>query len=82
MVCILLSIAKGWFIQRANLNQDALSVVTLFMGGVYLCYSAFYVSVNVQNIRSIVMVVIDILYVVLLFAVVKFTLETKAKIDR
>jgi hypothetical protein len=81
MVCILLSIAKGWFVSRSLLSQDALSTVTLFMGGVYLCYSAFYVSVNVDEIRNTILVALDVLYMVLFVALIKFSLKTKEFID-
>jgi len=81
MVCIFLSISKGWFITRTVLTQEALSVITLAMGGVYLCYSAFYVSANVDNIRNIVLVCIDILYFVTLVAFVKFMLETQTIVN-
>lgn len=81
MVCVFLSISKGWFITKTNLSQNALSVVTLAMGGVYMCYSAFYVSANAMNIRDIVLVCIDILYLTTLVVFVKFTLETETIVN-
>lgn len=77
MVCILMSVSKGWFVHRQNLSQDALSTVTLFMGGIYLCYSAFYVSVSVENIRNVVLVCLDLLYVFLFVCLVRFSWATK-----
>ena len=49
LVAILLLVAKGWNISRNSLPRNDLSSITLLMGGVYLTYSAFYVSENVKS---------------------------------
>jgi hypothetical protein len=52
------------------------------MGGVYLCYSAFYVSANVDEIRNSILMALDLLYMVLFVALIKFSLKTKEFIDK
>jgi hypothetical protein len=52
------------------------------MGGIYLCYSAFYVSVSVENIRNVVLVCLDLLYTFLFVCLVRFSLCTKYQLDK
>lgn len=47
----------------------------MMMGAVYLTYSAYYVSVNVNGIKSLISMIINILYIVLFVVVVKNSLK-------
>lgn len=70
-VSILLLIAKGWILVRTNLSRQQATSVTMLMGAVYLTYSAYYVSVNVNGIKNMIAMVINILYVILYFIVMR-----------
>lgn len=50
-IAIVLLISKGWNIARNSLTRNDLSSITLLMGAVYLTYSAYYVSMNIQGMR-------------------------------
>lgn len=49
----------------------------MFMGTVYLSYSAFYVSVNVPGLSLFIGVILNSLFVVLLVVVIKSSLEAR-----
>jgi len=80
LVAVLLLIAKGWNIVRNQLSKNDLSSVTLLMGGVYLTYSAFYVSENVASMREIVSFFLNILYILLFYVVLTSILEVRASL--
>lgn len=50
----------------------------MMMGAVYLTYSAYYVSVNVNGIKSLISMIINVLYIVLFVVVVKNSLKVLA----
>ncbi len=47
----------------------------MLMGAVYLSYSAYYVSVNSPNIKNIIGMIINVLYVMLFIIVIRNSLE-------
>jgi len=50
----LLALSKGWKIARQNLDRKDVSRNTLILAAVYLIFSAYYVSVNVPQMRNFV----------------------------
>jgi len=70
-------LSKGWTIVRSSLSRSDLSTITMFMGTVYLSYSAFYVSVNVPGLSLFIGVILNSLFVVLLVVVIKSSLEAR-----
>ena len=75
-ISIMLLLCKGWSFARSNLSREDLSTVTLTMGAVYLVYSAFYVSLNVDGLQFVMSVMLNSLYVMLLILVGKNCIET------
>ena len=47
------------------------------MGAIYLVYSAFYVSINIEGMKLFISVVLNALYLVLWIVVTKNALETR-----
>lgn len=47
------------------------------MGAVYLTYSAYYVSINIQGMKLFIGFILNILYLGLFVVVIKNTLETR-----
>jgi hypothetical protein len=47
LVTFLLLLSKGWKIARQSIRRNDISNFTITMGSVYLCYSAFYVSLSI-----------------------------------
>jgi hypothetical protein len=54
----MLLISKGWNVARSSLTRNDLSSITLLMGAVYLTYSAYYVSINIQGMKLLIGVII------------------------
>jgi hypothetical protein len=77
-VAILLLISKGWILIRGSLTRQQATSITMMMGAVYLTYSAYYVSVNVNGIKSLISMIINILYIVLFIVVIKNSLKVLA----
>jgi hypothetical protein len=50
----LLALSKGWKIARQTLDRKDVSRNTLILAAVYLIFSAYYVSVNVPQMRNFV----------------------------
>ena len=50
----------------------------MMMGAVYLTYSAYYVSVNVNGVKSFISMIINVLYIVLFVVVIKNSLQVLA----
>lgn len=50
-IALILLVSKGWNVARTNLSRNDLSSITLLMGAVYLTYSAYYVSINIQGMK-------------------------------
>ena len=50
-VTMLMLISKGWVIIKPSLHRNDATNVTLLMGGIYLCYSAYYVSINNDRVK-------------------------------
>ena len=73
MVFLLLSISKGEFVANQQLIWIDSTNVVILLSGIYLCYSAFYIS----GIRNIVLVCLDILYLWMLIVQLKFGCKTK-----
>lgn len=74
-VALLLLISKGWILLRQGLTREQASNVTLLIGTVYLVYSAYYVSMNVQGVKNFLGFAINVLYVVLFVIVFKNCLQ-------
>jgi hypothetical protein len=49
LVVFLLLLSKGWKIARQSLYRADVSNYIIMMGSVYLCYSAFYVSISIKS---------------------------------
>ena len=47
------------------------------MGAIYLVYSAFYVSINIEGMKLFISVVLNALYLVLMVVVVRNAHETR-----
>jgi hypothetical protein len=47
------------------------------MGAVYLTYSAYYVSINIQGMKLFIGFILNLLYLALFVVVVKNTMETR-----
>ncbi len=76
-ISIMLLISKGWNVSRSTLTRNDLSSITLMMGAVYLTYSAYYVSINIQGMKLFIGFILNILYLSLFIIVVKNTYETR-----
>jgi hypothetical protein len=76
-VALILLISKGWNVARTSLSRNDLSSITLLMGAVYLTYSAYYVSINIQGMKLFIGFILNILYLGLFVVVIKNTLETR-----
>lgn len=76
-IALILLISKGWTVARNNLSRNDLSSITLLMGAVYLTYSAYYVSINIQGMKFFIGFILNLLYLILLIVVVKNILETR-----
>jgi len=46
----------------------------MLMGAVYLTYSAYYVSINVNGVKNLIGMIINILYLILFIMVVRNSL--------
>ena len=77
-ISILLLLSKGWTIARSTLARQDLSTITLIMGAIYLVYSAFYVSINIEGMKLFISVILNALYLILMFIVLKNTHETRS----
>eukprot|EP00349_Pseudokeronopsis_sp_Brazil_P010958 CAMPEP_0202978098 /NCGR_PEP_ID=MMETSP1396-20130829/84641_1 /ASSEMBLY_ACC=CAM_ASM_000872 /TAXON_ID= /ORGANISM="Pseudokeronopsis sp., Strain Brazil" /LENGTH=314 /DNA_ID=CAMNT_0049716967 /DNA_START=630 /DNA_END=1574 /DNA_ORIENTATION=- len=77
-VALLLLMSKGWNVSRNTLSRNDLSSITLLMGAVYLSYSAYYVSVNIQGMKMFIGFILNLLYLVLLIVVSKNILDARA----
>jgi len=73
----LLLLSKGWSIARSSLARQDLSTITLMMGAIYLVYSAFYVSINIEGMKLFISIVLNALYLVLMIIVLKNAHETR-----
>ena len=62
---------------RISLSRNDLSSITLLMGAVYLTYSAYYVSINIQGMKLFIGFILNLLYLALFVVVVKNTMETR-----
>lgn len=58
-------VSKGWKIARQSLSRTDISKFTVMIGGVYLIYSAYYVSVNVPQMRNFLEFILNMLYIYL-----------------
>ena len=76
-ISLILLLSKGWSIARSSLARQDLSTITLMMGAIYLVYSAFYVSINIEGMKLFISVVLNALYLVLWIVVTKNALETR-----
>ncbi len=47
----------------------------MIMGAVYLTYSAYYVSAHIENVKSLITVVLNLIYLTLFYIVIKNTLK-------
>ena len=88
-VSLVLLLSKGWMVSRASLSRNDLSTITLLMGAVYLTYSAYYVSINIQGMklfigvtcsRSRLQFVLNVLYLTLCVVVFKNSYETRQQL--
>eukprot|EP00347_Sterkiella_histriomuscorum_P014152 403361963 len=70
-VSVLFLISKGWVFMKPYLNRDEATQVTLTMGGIYLIYSAFYVSQDVKNVQNILNWTINIIDVAMIYVITK-----------
>jgi hypothetical protein len=77
MVFLLLSIAKGEFVANQQNFWAESTQALILLSGIYLCYSAFYIS----GIRNVVLVCLDLLYVWLLILQLYFGCKTKSQVD-
>ena len=50
----ILLLSKGWKIARQSLARSDISKNTLLLAAVYLVYSAYYVSVNIPQMKNFV----------------------------
>jgi len=77
-ISLILLLSKGWSIARNTLSRQDLSTITLMMGAIYLVYSAFYVSINIDGMKLFISVVLNGLYLVLTIVVLKNAFETRS----
>lgn len=77
-ISLLLLLSKGWFIARSSLSRQDISTITLMMGAIYLVYSAFYVSINIEGMKLFISVILNALYLILMIVVLKNTYDTRA----
>jgi hypothetical protein len=47
------------------------------MGAIYLVYSAFYVSINIEGMKLFISVILNALYLILMVVVLKNTYEAR-----
>ena len=76
-ISLILLLSKGWSIARSSLARQDLSTITLMMGAIYLVYSAFYVSINIEGMKLFISVVLNALYLILMIIVLKNAIETR-----
>lgn len=62
LVTFLLLLSKGWKIARQSIRRNDISNFTILMGAVYLCYSAFYVSLSIPAMYFFLNVSFDSIY--------------------
>jgi len=58
-------LCKGWQTTAAQLNRQQATNLTMIMGGVYLAYSAYFLSLDFETIYMIMNITLLILYIVL-----------------
>jgi len=76
-ISILLLLSKGYQIARSSLARQDLSTITLMMGAIYLVYSAFYVSINIEGMKLFISILLNALYLILMVIVLKNSTETR-----
>jgi hypothetical protein len=67
----MLLISKGWVLIRGSLSRQQATLTTMLMGAVYLTYSAYYVSVNVNGIKNLIGMIINVLYLALFVIILR-----------
>jgi hypothetical protein len=77
-VSIVLLLSKGWGYARSSLSRDDLSSITVSMGAVYLIYSAYFVATTVDGLTSMVQLLLNSLYIILMAIVLKNAYESRA----
>jgi hypothetical protein len=56
LLALLMLIGLGWGLVRFSLSRNQATTITLFMGGIYLSYSGFYIADDLQIFKYIIMV--------------------------
>jgi hypothetical protein len=51
VIALFLLISKGWNVSTMSVSRADMSSITLLMGAVYLTYSAYYVSINIEGLK-------------------------------
>ena len=75
-ISLILLLSKGWSIARSSLARQDLSTITLMMGAIYLVYSAFYVSINIEGMKLFISVVLNALTFIQFWLLIKPYLYT------
>ena len=65
LVTFILLLSRGWKVARQTVYRPDLSNITMMMGCVYLLYSAYYISFNVQTLRLFIGFLLNIMYIIL-----------------
>lgn len=60
-------LCKGWQTVTSQLNRSQATNLTMIMGGVYLTYSAFFLSVDFDTIFLIMNILLLLVYLALAF---------------
>lgn len=58
-------LSKGWQIISFQLSRDQATSLTIMLASIYLCYSAYFLSLDFQNIKTFMKIVMALLFIVL-----------------
>lgn len=80
-VAIFLLISKGWVIIHSTLSRQQATAVTMLMGVVYLSYSAYYVVIDVESIKSLIDLTINLIYILLTYLILRNCIKVLAVLN-
>lgn len=60
---------QGWGVVRFILFREEATHITVTLGAVYLCYSAFFVTIEISTLNTVVRYTIGIVYLMLAYLI-------------
>ena len=63
-IAMLMVLSNGWALVRTELSREQTTRITILSGGIYLAYSAFYVSGDMSDIKYVIWFILVLFYAV------------------